>query len=131
MQVSSSVCIVMFSLFLACNMSSEKTTNDKQTLSELSKLNELLRDSSFAVKIDNYHDTDYADATGAKQSTSAEESLIRKSFKEDKIATNLAGFYAVECGIGAICKETGKKPVDILKQIVENRLDSNHVLLLN
>src|SRR3954454_12138282 len=102
MQVSNSICIAILSLFIACSMSSEKTTNDKQTQEELNKLNELLRDSSFAVKIANYHEAGYADATGAKQGAPVEDSLIKKSFKEDKIATNLAGFYAVECGTGAI-----------------------------
>jgi hypothetical protein len=131
MKVSNSICIAILSLFIACSMSSEKTTNDKQILAELNKLNELLRDSSFAVKVANYHEAGYANATGTGQSTPTKDSLIKKSFKEDKIATNLAGFYAVECGIGAISKETGKTPVDILKQIAENHLDSSHVLLLN
>src|SRR5205085_9276833 len=102
------VCIVILSLFLACRMSNEPTTNDTQSLAELNKLNELLRDSFFAAKIANYHEAGYADATGTKQSAPAEDLLIKKSFKEEKVAINLAGFYAVECGIGAICKETGK-----------------------
>src|SRR3954463_13164660 len=109
MQLSSSICIAILSLFIACNMSNEKTTSDTQTPADLNKLNELLRDSSFAVRIANYHEAGYANTSGIKQSTPAADSLVKKSFKEDKIAINLAGFYAVECCMGAICKETGKK----------------------
>jgi len=125
------VFIAIISLFIACNMSSEKSTDDKQVQVELNKLNNLLRDSSFAVTIANHHEAGYADASGATQSPAGPGPLIKKSFKEDKIAINLAGFYAVECGIGAISKATGKKPLDVLKQIVEHRLDTNQIFLLN
>ena len=68
MQSCKTICIAILSLFIACNMSNEKTTIDTQTTAELNKLNELLRDSTFAVKVANYHEAGYADASGVKQS---------------------------------------------------------------
>ena len=56
--------------------------------------------------------------------------MLKKRFREEKIAINLAGFYAVECGVGALIEQGGQTPVYRLGEIVHNTLDSNKALLL-
>ena len=113
-------------------MNDEKSVIDRQTTADLNTLNSLLRDSSFAVKIAQYEEAKYkVGRNTALKSTDVEDSSIEKTLKEQKIAINLAGFYATECGIGALSKITGQKPLTILKKIVERDLDSSQILLLN
>ncbi len=100
---------------------------------ELTTINALLRDSSFAIVVAEKQDANYY--LGQNQQASAffegPDSIIKKSFKEQKIATNLAAFYAVECGIGALRAQNGKTPVYWLQQISDKTLDSNSMTLLN
>src|SRR5688500_4260159 len=60
-----------------------------------------------------------------------ERRMILKPARDEKIATNLAGFYALECGVDMLCTKTGETPVGMLEKIVGNSVDSSEKLLLN
>ncbi|MCL2143967.1 MAG: hypothetical protein FWH43_00510 [Endomicrobia bacterium] len=53
------------------------------------------------------------------------------SIADEKIAMNLAGFYAVESAIGLIAERTGKTFLDILIQIQNRTLPEEDMLLIN
>lgn len=100
---------------------------------ELTKINSLLRDTSFALIVAGKQDANYyvsQDQT-APEFFEGSDSLLTRSVKEEKIAINVAGFYALECGIGALMEQNGKTPVYWLQQIADKTLDSNNALLLN
>lgn len=60
-----------------------------------------------------------------------ETARVTISRRDEKIATNLAGFYALECGLGVVCAQANQKPTDLLQLIVDNQIDSATKLLLN
>lgn len=125
---------IVFAIFIfSChntgvnNLEIQSKIND-----QLKQLNSLLRDSAFAVDIAKKQDAAYA--TSQKQEPvpfPSSDSMQEKSFKEEKIATNLAGFYATECGINALMELKGETPVYWLNKIVNNKIDSTDKLLLN
>jgi hypothetical protein len=59
-----------------------------------------------------------------------ETATAAKSVREEKIAINLAGFYALEAGIGYLSERDGLEPVKILEAIAEGRLAKDDMLLL-
>lgn len=109
----------------------EEKENSKEE--EFAKINGLLHDTAFALEMAMGQDAAYFLNQGQKAPPffQGPDSLINKPFKEEKIAINLAGFYAVECGIGVLIDQKGKTPVFWLQQIIDRTLDSNDVLLLN
>jgi hypothetical protein len=100
---------------------------------ELTNINKLLRDTAFAVATAGAQEAAWYEAQGktATPFFAGPDSLLTKSVKEEKIAINVAGFYAVECGIGALVALNGQTPVYWLQQIVNKTLDSGSMLLLN
>ncbi len=117
------------------------TSNNKQEIkveteninTELTKINGLLRDTSFALVVAGKQDANYyvSQHQQAPEFFEGSDSLITRNFKEEKIAINVAGFYALECGIGALMEQNGKTPVYWLQQITDKTLDSNSAFLLN
>ncbi len=100
---------------------------------ELSKLNLLLRDSAFAITVAATQEAAYYQGLGKTSPAfdSGTTGVIKKSALDEKIATNLAGFYALECGIGVLVDQNGNTPVYWLQKIVGHQLDSSQILLLN
>ena len=127
--------IILTFCFDACTSNNNKISMEKtESITEqLTKINGLLRDTTFALAIADGQDSNYYVSQGQKVPAFFEgpDSLLKKSFREEKIAINLAGFYALECGIGALIEQNGKTPVYWLQQITNKTLDSNHALLLN
>jgi hypothetical protein len=60
-----------------------------------------------------------------------DRATIKKPVKEEKIATNIAGFYALECGVGLLAAQTNKTPYEWLRNITDNNIDSSSIDLLN
>ena len=124
-------------LIVVCLVSCAQKKDDqmekqKQIQEQLGKLNSLLRDSTFAIAFAKGQDSAYY--SSQKQDIPAFEDdnqKIKKSFKEEKIAINLAGFYAVECGIGVLITHKDGTPLQWLQKIVNKKTDSGEVLLLN
>lgn len=118
---------------VSCNLGENHNMEKQQTLEEqLGTLNGLLRDPAFAVQISIIQDSAYY--SSQKQPVPdlpAKDSFLLKSFKDEKIATNVAAFYAVECGIGALIDQKGGTPLEWLEKIASKKIDSTEVLLLN
>ena len=119
--------------FFSCAPKTEQENkSDNRSKDQLESISALLQDAAFAVSIARAQDSAYA--ASQKQSIPAfpdQDSMLSKSLKEEKIATNVAAFYAVECGISALIGEKGGTPVEWLKKIVAKTTDSGDVLLLN
>lgn len=59
-----------------------------------------------------------------------ESKTVEIQLSNEKIAINLAGFYALECGIGYLCKLHNRTPVAVISQIVTDSAAENDMLLL-
>lgn len=101
---------------------------------EVATIDSLLRDKNFSESMANSLDSAYHAGIGEAQPTfllTVSDSTILKSAREEKIAMKLAGFYALECGIGLLSAQSGITPVQWLQRISDKTLDSNSILLLN
>ena len=102
---------------------------------ELKKITSLLQDSRFALEMAKNQDAAYYISQGqtvpAFLPDSADTSTIVRSLKEEKIATNIAAFYALECGIGALVNQKGGSPGEWLNKLTAKQLDSTEILILN
>ena len=126
-------CIWIMVTIAACEARKSAGSDVNQLNNELSKINTLLRDTAFAAYMAGSQESSYS-ASRVRSSTpffEGPDSVLRKSFKEEKIAINLAGFYAVECGIGSLIAKKGGKPTEWLERIANQSLDSSDLLLLN
>ncbi|HZW70529.1 MAG TPA: hypothetical protein VFF57_06610, partial [Hanamia sp.] len=108
---------------------------EKKIHQELTRISNLLHDTSFALRMAESGEAAYSKAqaqtTPEFLSVEEENDMIKKSAKEEKIAINIAAFYAVECGIGLLMEKQGGTPVEWLNKIVNHHLDSNEILVLN
>lgn len=119
---------------LSC-MKNNGGDKQKQIEKELAIIDSLLRSDSFALVIATAQHKAYYVGVGQTPkpllSTGDDMSSVKSKKKDEKVAGNLAGFYALECGLGAICANTSQKPTDVLQTLVDNKADSATVLLLN
>ena len=101
---------------------------------QLKTLQSLLQSESFAVEMAAWLDATYYTSQGqaAPPFLTAEEetATVPKPVREEKIATNLAAFYAVECGVGLLSERTGESPIAILESIVDGTRSKDDMLLL-
>lgn len=107
--------------------------DQQQIKNQLSVLNILLQDSSFAIKVAAAQEAAYYQAQGKEtpKFDSNTTAAIIKSAMDEKIGTNLAGFYALECGIGALVEQQGNTPVYWLQKITHHQLGTAETTLLN
>ena len=107
----------------------------QQITEELTQITSLLRDSSFALDMAKNQDAAYYKAQGQPAPDflhqNEEAAVVGKSAKEEKIATNIAAFYALECAVGALMEQKGGTPSEWLNKIKAKQLDASEVLLLN
>ena len=98
------------------------------------RLDSLLKNPAFALYIAKSQDTAYYAGIGQPVppflSAEEEKSVLKKLWIEEQQAVSLTPFYALECGLGTLCKQTEETPVTWLQRIVANRADSNAVHLL-
>ncbi|WP_153796081.1 hypothetical protein [Foetidibacter luteolus] len=102
---------------------------------ELHVIDSLLRDTSYALEIAKAQEASYYEGTGQTAppflGPGEDTATVTKSVKEEKIAINLAGFYALECGIGILSEQQNTTPYAILDKMVTGKADSGDVFLLN
>ena len=110
-------------------MQHEQLIND-----ELKKITRLLRDSSFALDMAKNQEAAYYLSLGQQAPdflpANADTSTIERSLKEEKIATSIAAFYALECGIGVLASQNVGGPIEWLNKIPGKQLDPPEILLL-
>lgn len=122
-------------LYSCNNKSGVKTKPMNVMKKELTALDSLLRNEAFARDMAATLDAAYYKGIGQTPppflSPEEETGTITVSKKEEKIAVNLAGFYALQCGVGLLCKQTAETPAAWLERIAANKADTASVLLLN
>lgn len=135
MKTASVLFLAFFMLYIVgCNPKKDESMQEKIN-SEFHKIDTLLRDAAYNEAMAKTLEGAYYTSSGQQVppflAAGEDTATIRKSLKEEKIATNLAGFYALECGIGLLSAQTNEKPVEWLRKILDNQADSATVLLLN
>ena len=110
-------------------------TSSDQFVAEPYLISHLLKDKDFAYKVAKSQNDAYYAGIGenppAFLEAGDEKKTVDKSAKEEKIAINLAGFYALECGVGALCERDGEKPTAWLARIIGGEMDVQDIFLLN
>jgi len=132
--IACTIVIVLF--FLSCSENKSANMRQEQHINEeLKKITGLLRDSSFAREMAKNQEAAYYASQGQPAQAflpdNADTSTIERSLKEEKIATNIAAFYALECGIGVLMDQKGGSPVEWVNKIIGKQLDSTEILVLN
>jgi len=100
---------------------------------QMIQMKNLLQDKEFALQVAAFMDSSYY--AGEKKPVapfvSKEEAtaIKKKSFKEEKIATNIAGFYALECGINYFVAEKKQAPSVLLQSVIDGRISRQDQLL--
>ncbi|HTL10358.1 MAG TPA: hypothetical protein VL307_18920, partial [Chitinophagaceae bacterium] len=124
--------------FVHCLLSCKTKTSqhlEPSTQEQLTAINNLLRSDSFSLLIARAQDTAYYKGIGEPVPpflTAAQDTaFFVQPVAEHKAAISLAGFYALECGIGLLCHQTKETPAQWLQKIVDDKADSGSVLLLN
>jgi hypothetical protein len=128
--------LLLFSINSAIScVTIQDDTMEQKIKNELAKIDSLLRSTDFSLQIAKTQDTAYYTGIGEPVppflSTGEDTATTGKSVKEEKIATSLAGFYALECSIGLLCDQTHEKPTAWLEKIIHNKTDTATILLLN
>lgn len=102
---------------------------------ELTKINSLLKSEQYNASMAQTLQAAYYKNEGQTAPPFLEPgddtATKRKLVKEEKIATNIAGFYALECGIELLTAQTNKTPVELLNEIVKNKINSASINILN
>ncbi|MBA2563202.1 MAG: hypothetical protein H0V14_09885 [Chitinophagaceae bacterium] len=119
--------------FCSCKSNTQVVKDPKKQ--ELATIDSLLRDSAFAQSMANTLDSSYYASLGQTPpeflSANDDTAMVIKRKKDEKVATNLAGFYALECGIGLLCAQTNARPVEWLQKIINGSADTTSIMLLN
>jgi len=127
--------ILLFVQHITSCDTKKEASMEQKIQSQLTVIDSLLRSADFSLLIAKAQDTAYYTGIGQPVPpflTPAEDSAtITITSGEEKVASNLAGFYALECGIGALCGQTNEKPTGWLEKIVDEKADSASILLLN
>jgi hypothetical protein len=106
----------------------EEEARKQETAKQGETIKEMLQNQDFAVEMASWQDGAYYRGQG-QTPPEFDAKPVEKEVSEN-VAMNLAGFYAVECGIGAIAESKGIKPIEVLKQIVDSSLDDKDMLLI-
>ncbi|MFT3747902.1 MAG: hypothetical protein QM768_06275 [Agriterribacter sp.] len=131
-----SIAVMQLFTALSCAEQKQKDMPDKEQMkTQLSRISHLLQDSDFTRTMAEALDAAYY--TAEKQPVPSftaggiDTAQVKKNIKDEKIATGIAPLYAIECGIGLLMEIYNGTPVNWLDKIIDNRLDSAQVLILN
>jgi hypothetical protein len=106
---------------------------EKNINAELKIIDSLLKDKQFAEQMAMELEASYYKGIGEAVPPfliPGEDSLkIDKSVKEEKIAINLAGFYALECATNYLVTTSQKSPSEILQSLIDDKISKEDKLL--
>ncbi|MEO6313747.1 MAG: hypothetical protein ABIU63_02725 [Chitinophagaceae bacterium] len=133
-QISTLVLVLFAAGFIACKTSTAPAPDEK-IQRQLAIIDSLLRSVDFSQSIAKSQDTAYYNGLGepvpAFLTPAEDTATIVKTARDEKIATNLAGFYALECGLGLLIEQENEKPTAVLEKLVAGKLDSAGILVFN
>lgn len=108
---------------------------DQSKDGQLKKIRDLLHDKNYAIEMAEFLDASYYTSQNQTPplflSTADDSTVVTKHAKDQKIATNLAGFYALECGLNYFVTVRNEVPSDILKSILNDQINAKDKLLLS
>ncbi len=120
---------------MACSSPSKSADDLSRLKQEVAIVDTLLRDPSFAEFMARSLDSVYYNALGQPQpvflNNNDADIVQLMRLKDEKIATSIAPFYALECGVELLSKKSGEPFLTWLLKIIKGEADSNAVLLLN
>ncbi|GAA4470405.1 hypothetical protein GCM10023189_58940 [Nibrella saemangeumensis] len=93
---------------------------------EFGQLSSMLRSRAFALdisqKLEAAYNQNLTDTQPAILPEQVIPEMVAQVGQEEKIAVNLAGFYALECGVDYLATLKRKRPSEILQSIVDESL---------
>jgi hypothetical protein len=102
---------------------------------QLQAISTLLRDSSFALEMAQHQEAAYYASLGQAippfSEVGDDKRYMEYPVKEEKIATSIAAFYALESATAQLIKTKGGTPYEWLNKITGQKLDTADILLLN
>lgn len=108
---------------------------DQKTNAELMQIDALLKDTDFALKVAAKQEAAYYEGIGKHAPVFISENdkvnNVERPLIDEKTAVSLAGFYAVETGIGWLCKRDELTPIESLQNIVQNKIAESDLELLS
>jgi hypothetical protein len=121
------LCTVIVSSNTGTAKKEEHTMSTTDTIvNEMKKIDSLLQDKSFAESIAAELEASYYKGVGEVAppflKPGEDSLLVEKSVREEKIATNAAGFYALECGINYLCTWDSSTPADWIEKIASGKM---------
>lgn len=126
--------ICAFAFLLSCTSEATRDNVEHSATEQLATIDSLLRDAGFSESMAKALDSSYYAGIGQAAPefiSPAEDTITFKSARNEKIAMNLAGFYALECGIVMLSEQPNTTPVQWLQKISDKSIDSGSTLLLN
>ncbi len=127
-------CVIVL-LFLSCTQHSSHTMQTSKIEEQLRDISTLLRDKSFALEIAQNQEAAYYASAGQVIPPFLEEGddkqYVTYPFKEPKIATSIAAFYALESAMGQLIRTKGGTPFEWLHKITDRDIDTADMLVLN
>ena len=101
---------------------------------QMERLRSLLQNEKYAFEMAEFLDSSYA--ANIRQpvtpfiSAGVDTTIIMKSVKEQKVATSIAGFYALECGVAYLAAKNKLLPSVILRSIADSSYNEEDKMLL-
>lgn len=131
-----SIAVMLLIAALSCAEQKQKDMPDKEQMkTQLNQISNLLQDSGFTRAMAETLEAAYyiAEKQPVPSFTAGDidTAQVKKNIKDEKIATGIAPLYALECGIGQLMEVYNGTPVEWLDKIIDNKLDSTQVLILN
>src|SRR5881392_612635 len=129
MKIARFLVLLLFVVYITACEQKTSVAMDEKIKHQLTIIDSLLRSADFSLEIAKAQNTAYYKGIGQPVppflSAAEDGATIAKPAREEKIATNLAGFYALECGIGLLCSQTNEKPTAWLQKLVDEKADSS------
>jgi hypothetical protein len=98
---------------------------------QMKLLRTILQDTLAAVRMSSYADSTFAVSQhqGTTAPNPADTAMVRKTVKQMKIATSIAGFYALECCLNYLATTKNELPSKILSSLVNDSLSNDDKML--
>ncbi len=125
----------MFLYFVRSVKSSANATADSSKAAQFDKIKQLMQSKTFAFETARHADSSYSVSQNLPvppfNDPAKDTSTVSKTVKQEKIATNVAGFYALECGLDYLVTVQQRLPSQILDSIKNNTIgEADKTLLL-
>jgi hypothetical protein len=107
---------------------------DQAKEEQFKKIGQLMQDKNYAMEMAQHIESAYY--TAQKKEAPAfleapqDTSKVEKNKLEEKVATNVAAFYALECGLSYLASAEKKVPSEVLQSIMSDSIDTKDKVLL-